>query len=64
MLSCRNPRGTNFVCASRDHLLPALSIPAAFGAALCRNDKYAIGAKGNGKYDYPWKRLTLFRAVN
>ena len=38
MLSCRNPRGTNFVCASRDHLLPALSIPAAFVAALCRDD--------------------------
>ena len=34
MLSCRNPRGTNFVCASRDHLLPALSIPAAFVATL------------------------------
>ena len=39
MLSCRNPRGTNFVCASRDHLLPALSIPAAFVATLCRDDK-------------------------
>ena len=36
MLSCRNPRGTNFVCASRDHLLPALSILAAFVATLSR----------------------------
>ena len=28
MQPCRNPRGTNFVCAARDHLLAALSIPA------------------------------------
>ena len=39
MLPCRNPRGTNFVCASRDHLLPALSKPTAFVASLRRNDK-------------------------
>ena len=39
MLSFRNPRGTNFVCASRDHLLPALSIPAAFVATLCRDEQ-------------------------
>ena len=45
MLSCRNPRGTNFVCASRDHLLPALSIPAAFVALLCRDDNLAKGVR-------------------
>ena len=53
MLSCRNPRGTNFVCASRDHLLPALSIPAAFVATLCRDDK-------NGEHiGSPFKRLLI-----
>ena len=47
MLSCRNPRGTNFVCASRDYLLPALSIPAAFVASLCRDDNCAMTSRGN-----------------
>ena len=42
MLPCRNPRGTNFVCASRDHLLPALSKPAAFVAMLHRNNRFAV----------------------
>ena len=46
-LANRDPRGTNFVCASRDHLLPALSIPAAFVATLCRNDNCAMTSRGN-----------------
>jgi len=34
-----NPRGTNYVCATRDHLLQALSINKINSAAPCKQTK-------------------------
>ena len=46
MLAFRNPRGTNFVCATRDHLLQALSINKINSAAPCKQAKAWSGKQG------------------